>query len=287
MPLHLKSRLPSSTFDLLVWDFNLQTIKKTRKFVSGWYVLKAPSGSGFPVDEFSSQLGQVANRSQLRDIQIRITHFQKGDSLTFEEIGRDEDVFQCPKLIFEEDRCDIQCQEGVSIASMNKKTHFALRSLSSRDEVRYKGLLPRAKFKEKLAAAAQASSLDSTDIICSMSLLVFGVRSIADTLANELSRYHLFLQHPYPVPTHILYENPQYPSMIASSFPNGALLPSISVEAFEPEIEADPCAEELEHDAEDLMAVINSLPRHDYLKEADIDNRIQTTLLRQVDRGQG
>jgi SWI/SNF-related matrix-associated actin-dependent regulator of chromatin subfamily A3 len=219
----------------------------------------------------------------LRDIQIRITQLQNQNSITFEEAGRDEDIFQSPKLVFEKDCCDVQSQEGVSIASMNKKAHFVLRSLSSIGRVRYKGLIPRAKLKEKLDTAARSSGPKSSDLTCSMPLLVFGGRSIADSIAKELSRYCLFLQHPYPMPIPFLYENPQYPNIISSSFSNGALLPPISVETFQPGLEADLRGEERGHDAEDFMALMDNLPRHDYLKEAVIDNRIKTTLLWQVD----
>jgi hypothetical protein len=70
--------------------------------------------------------------------------------------------------------------------------------------------------------------------------------------------------------------------MVRSSFTNGAVLPPISAEASQGEIESNPRSEELGLPSDELAAVINDLPRHDYLREVDIDKRIKTNLLRQV-----
>jgi hypothetical protein len=169
---------------------------------------------------------------------------------------------------------------------MQTKIQHALQKLMSCSEerVRYEALVHQAEFKEKLDTAMQPLGVDKSKLPWSMSIQIFGVRSIADTVAKELSKYRLFLQHPCPVPFNAVYENPQYFSMVGSSFSNGAVLPPISVETTQREIESNAVSEELDHGLDELKAVMNNLPRHDYLREADVDERINTDLLRQVYR---
>jgi SWI/SNF-related matrix-associated actin-dependent regulator of chromatin subfamily A3 len=221
----------------------------------------------------------------LKEVEIKIITNQSKDSKTFEKIGRDEDIFAYLDLIFGQDRCDVQFQ-GINIATMQTKTQHALQHLMSysKERVRYKALVPQTELKEKLDAAIQPLGADKSKLPWSMNIQIFGVRSIADTVAKELSKYRLFLQHPCPVPFNAVYENPQYLSMAGSSFNNGAVLPPISVEATQSEIESDAVSEELDHVLDELKAVMNNLPRHDYLREADVDKRINTDLLRQVYR---
>lgn len=198
-------------------------------------------------------------------------------SITFDEIRRDNDVFASLELVIEEDRCDILVK-GISIATMNRKTHLALQSLSCAKMLKYTGMVPRLEFHQKLAAAAKPPGVSSPNLACTMATLIFGPRSVAETLAKDLSRYHLFLQHPYPMPTHVVYENPQYLGMVGSSFLNGAVLPPIPVEAFQRDTDR---SNELDQDEEvDLVAVIDNLPRYDYLRQVDVDGRIRTALKR-------
>ena len=209
-----------------------------------------------------------------------MTRLQRKASITFDDAEKGEEVFQCPKLVLGEDRCDVQSQEGVSVATMNKKAHLALRSLFLEYDIQYQGLLPKVKFKEKLDTATQPVGLNSSNSTISMSVLVFGSRSIADPLAKALSRHRLFLQHPSIALTHNLYENPQYPRTITSSFPNGTIIAPISVTAVQADTEVGPLSAAVDQDPEDLIAVINNLPRHDYLNEkAHIDSRVRATLL--------
>ncbi|PGH01880.1 hypothetical protein AJ80_08952 [Polytolypa hystricis UAMH7299] len=212
----------------------------------------------------------------LRDIQIRIDSVRDNRSIMFGEIGRDNDVFASLELDIQEDRCSVLAN-GISIATMNTKTHFALKSLSSAKILRWTGIATQSELRQKLVAAAKSLAVRSSRLTCMMSILIFGPRSTAETTARELSRYHSFLQHPYPMPSHVVYENPQYLSMVGSSFANGALLPPISVEAFQPDTNI---SDEFDQDEMvGLAAVIDNLPKHDYLREADVDRSIRTELL--------
>jgi len=111
-----------------------------------------------------------------------------------------------------------------------------------------------------------------------MAMLIFGPRFISETLARELSRYRLFLQHPYPMPTNTPYENPQYLSMVGSSLPNGALLPPLLAEA--PHRDTYQSARVDQDDEIDLATVIDNIYTPSDLKKVDIDKRIGATLTR-------
>jgi SWI/SNF-related matrix-associated actin-dependent regulator of chromatin subfamily A3 len=264
---------------LLAPDLRNQTLGRRMKYVSEWYVPEVSS----PFHDHC--LRQIINMTQLKEVEIKIITDQNKYSKAFEKTGRDEDIFAYLDLVFGQDRCDVQFQ-GLNIATTQTKTQHALQQLiyCSKERVRYKALVARAEFKEKLDAALQPLSVDKSKLRWSMNIQIFGVRSIADIVAKELSKYRLFLQHPYPMPFNAAYENPQYFSMVGSSFTNGAVLPPISVEATQREIESNAVSEELNHGLDDLRAVINNLPKHECLKEVDVDERINTDLLRQVYR---
>jgi hypothetical protein len=161
---------------------------------------------------------------------------------------------------------------------MNTKTHSALKSLQNSENLKYIGLIPRSELQQKLSAAAESLGVSSTKLPCLMGILIFGPRFVAETLAKDLSRYRLFLQHPDYLPDDARYDNPQYLKITGSSFANGAILPPISTEALQKDIKQ---SVKLEHDdILDLHTVMLNLPRPTHLREAKIDHNIRTTLLR-------
>lgn len=181
------------------------------------------------------------------------------------------------ELDIETDRCVILAR-GTPIATMNTKTHFALKSLQNKENLKYTGLIPRPEFLQKLSAAAEPLRSSSTKLSCQMGILIFGPRWVADTLAKDLSHYHLFLQHPDYRPDDAVYYNPQYLALPGSSFANGAILPPIVTDSLQ--IDRDQSVK-LRHDAlPDLETVMDNLPQPSHLNEAEIDHKIRTTLLR-------
>jgi SWI/SNF-related matrix-associated actin-dependent regulator of chromatin subfamily A3 len=161
---------------------------------------------------------------------------------------------------------------------MDRRTHFALKSLQNRKSLKYTGLIPRSELQQKLSAAAEPLGSTSTKLSCLMGILVFGPRWVADTLAKDLAKYRLFLQHPDYRPDDAPYYNPQYLGIPGSSFVNGAILPPISTEVLRTAKEQ---SVKLQHDDQpDLETVMDNLPRPSHLREAESDNKIRTTLLR-------
>ncbi|KAI0904683.1 hypothetical protein F4823DRAFT_633777 [Ustulina deusta] len=212
----------------------------------------------------------------LKDIIIQFNHGQSMRSIAFDEVGRGNEVFASLDLQISKDRCDILAK-GNLIATMNSQTHFALTSLSSAAPLKYTGILLQEQFRKTSATTTKASPATSSKLTCAISLLICGPQSIGDSLAKELSRYHLFLQHPISSPANIVYNNPQYLTMVRFSSVNGAMLPPILSEDFQ--LENDP-AVELEHnESMDLLDIVDHLPTQLQLREADIDRRIKTPLL--------
>ncbi|KAE8360896.1 SNF2 family N-terminal domain-containing protein [Aspergillus caelatus] len=210
----------------------------------------------------------------LRDIQIRIEHIRDNRPIPPDEIAK-EDVFASLELNIQKDRCDILVN-GVRIATMNKKTHIVLKALTFVGSVTWTGQVPRSELCQKLAAAAKSSAIGPSKITCGMSILIFGPPSVAETLAKELGRYRLFLQHPQPMPMHAVYKNPQYLSIVAPSFNNGAILPPILTECSQLNTNT---SDDLDQDKMiNVHTVMDDLPNPDYLEEADIHGSIRTDL---------
>ncbi|KAH8586237.1 SNF2 family N-terminal domain-containing protein [Bisporella sp. PMI_857] len=226
-----------------------------------------------------SQKDEEICLGMLGEVKIKINSNQNEGSKVLEQIeGDQQDTFAYLDMVFVQDRCDIQFK-GTNFATMNTMTHRALTYLPSKEKVRYKALVPRTEFKQKLYAITQSLSVDVSQLVWSMDIHMFGVRSTADTVAKGLSKYRLFLQHPSPMPFDIPYENPQYFGKVGSSFTNGFILPPISAGPSQGPAELHPSSEDLDHRIDEVMAVINDLPRQDYGREVDVDKRIRTDLM--------
>ncbi|KAK3377269.1 SNF2 family N-terminal domain-containing protein [Lasiosphaeria ovina] len=214
----------------------------------------------------------------LKDIQIRINHTVNRPAMTLNEVqGKDGTVFVSLDLVIGEDRCDILAS-GFPIAIMNKKMHLALKSLVS--QPLYRGMVPREEFQQKIAAAEISPGIASPNVSCTVAIILCGPRSIGESLAKDLSRFRLFLQHPNPKPLGLEYENSQYLRMFGSWLPNGAFLAPIPTESFDQDTDRRSNLDRELDDEMDLRAVMDNLPKPAYLREADIDGRVKATLLK-------
>ena len=120
-----------------------------------------------------------------------------------------------------------------------------------------------------------------------MSILVIGSPSIAQILARELSRYHLFLQHPNPKPEYLEYNNPQYLSGVGAPCLNRPILPPIlgiakqndtgGLDTMDNEAQG---YGDREYDDDGSRAALYKLPQQALRKEIGADSRIRTKLER-------
>jgi hypothetical protein len=218
---------------------------------------------------------------QLKEIQIQFNRIRTVASAAFDQIERGDEVFLCLNFVMNEDRCELQSKDGRSVAMMNKKTHLALTCLSSSAKsIEYKGLVSRKELNRRISTNSGPANSEPPSLCCRIHIYVFGTRVDAAVVGQELSRYRLFLQHPSPSLYDATYENPHYLNLPGNSLPNGILLPPISPTTLACETGYTDTTGSIGHEVTDMFSVINDLPKQGYLKKAQTDKRIQTTLLR-------
>ncbi|PLB50322.1 hypothetical protein P170DRAFT_463556 [Aspergillus steynii IBT 23096] len=207
----------------------------------------------------------------LRDIQVRIDHIKDPQSLHFTDIPGEHE-FASLDLSIQDDRCDI-LSLGTSIATMNRKTHHALNSIRLPDPPIWTGVMPKSELQQRLIAAGTSPR---SKVTCKMSVLVIGAPSIAQTLARELAKYHLFLQHPDPKPANLGYDNPQYLSLVGAPCLDRPILPPI---LDIPNQRDGHNSEGLDGgESEDVRVVLDTFPQQTLRNEVEIDSRIRTRL---------
>ncbi|KAI9148085.1 DNA repair protein RAD5B [Paramyrothecium foliicola] len=236
-------------------------------------------GSNVAHSSFPSPTPEIETEicfGMLVNIVIQFDRLHLNPSLTFDESGHGDDTYVHLQLVMEEDRCDIQSKD-TSIASMNKRAHASLKALSA-TPLRFLGLFSRKKIDSEMAISSRTSSTGLSKRTGTMAILVFGPRSIADKVAQDLSRRHLFLQHPYPMCNELPYENPQYLDMVGSSFTNGSVLPPIPLDLSK--ASANQATDQAGDAIADLASVMENLPNYGYSPDAQIDGRIKTPLLK-------
>ncbi|KAI1410434.1 SNF2 family N-terminal domain-containing protein [Hypoxylon sp. FL1857] len=219
----------------------------------------------------------------LCDIQIQWTPVTSRQKLNTISTGDDEvsDI----KLQFSDGRGSLIDASGNDIAVLNNKTHLALSGLASKSQIHFSGII-RGDNQKSLATNSGKPPTRGPNARSFADFLVFGVRAIADDLAKELSRHRMFLQHPLPLPSNVPYENPQYLNIAGASFSNGSLLPAIDCsDELEKGSNVSYSQEDKELQITDPAHVLDCLPRRGYLKEANIDLRISTPLLRHQKEG--
>ncbi|KAK3389795.1 SNF2 family N-terminal domain-containing protein [Podospora didyma] len=209
------------------------------------------------------------------DIQIRIQRVHDRHPIPFDEIGIGNNLFSSLDIVIQDDRCDIQAR-GISVATMNQKTHLALKSISCAKYFKCIGTIPSSELRQKLNASELHPDTKSPEPICLIAIHVSGPRSIAEDLAKELCRFRLYLQHPIPMPPNVIYENPQYLGTVGSFLPSGALLPPIEMEVVSKgSTRPDDNAENA---VLDLRTLLENLPARGYSLAVDFDLSIREKL---------
>lgn len=217
----------------------------------------------------------------MKNVQIKFYQSQVKPRIPTEEyVARADKGLVTLALDFDLERCTVQTTDGVALARVNTKTALAMRSLALHQKVSFKGVASRAELDQKLAQTTLTRNPNPAQFTWPLNIHVFGDRSVADTVARELSKLRLFLQHPNPFTPGTVYENPQYLIVPGASLPNGTVLAPLAAELLRPETERAVSAEEFDDEEQNLTRLMNTLPRHDYLQEIDIDSSIKTVLLK-------
>ncbi|KAJ5338183.1 hypothetical protein N7452_004911 [Penicillium brevicompactum] len=207
-------------------------------------------------------------------------------SATSEQAERGDEALLCLNFVMNEDRCELESEDGRPIATMNKKTHLALNDLaSSVKSIEFKGVTSRRELYQRLSTSSEPFNSKSPKLCWGIQIYVFGARADVAVVGRELSRYRLFLQHPSPSVDDTTYENPHYLNLPGNSLPNGAILPPISSEILDRDTAHTEVAGSINHEVTDVFSAINDLPKQDFLKKVETDGRIQTTLLSHQSEG--
>ncbi|KAK3321503.1 SNF2 family N-terminal domain-containing protein [Cercophora scortea] len=214
----------------------------------------------------------------LKDIPIRIDRVFEQRSIDFNDM--DASPFLRLELSIKPSRCNLLFQD-VSVATMDKMTHLKLKAIPDLHTLRFTGSAPRSEMQEKLAEAEACTDHKLPAITSRINVHIYGARSLAETLAKDLSMKRLFLQHPNPQPTRFVYENPQYLSLGSlSGFegPSADLTPVEDIQELQVEASYQQIAEGDRDEVEDLRAVMDNLPCHSNLREVVIDERVVSSL---------
>ncbi|PWY84198.1 hypothetical protein BO83DRAFT_395201 [Aspergillus eucalypticola CBS 122712] len=226
----------------------------------------------------------------LKNIQIRIDCVEDRSSLCFDELSDEYEDFALLHLFIQDDRCDLLSKQGTCVATLNTKTHHALSFMRLPEPPTWLGVIPKFELHQrmKIVAESSPSARWSSKATCTMSILVIGSPSIAQILARELARYHLFLQHPNPKPEYLEYNNPQYLSGVGAQCLNRPTLPPILGNTKQNDTDGldvlgkagqghDSCDYD---DDDDARAILDDFPQQALRNEIDVDKRIRTKLER-------
>jgi hypothetical protein len=200
------------------------------------------------------------------------------EGLNFREIVTETQTFLTLQLLFSEENCVLQTKQKRTFGVLNNKVFRSLTKLSCFQALEYVALIGFNGWKERSFSTGKDSKISCI----SLDINISGPRSELDTIARELSRARLFLQSPHHSTTTLPYENPQYLHLLGvvqvQEFP-------VSSSSQEPNfptsvISAPEQVVVLNDEYPDFDKILEELPRHDYLKEAVVDIRVKTQLLR-------
>jgi hypothetical protein len=179
---------------------------------------------------------------------------------------------------FGKDHCVVRTNEGSTFGVLNNRTFRRLAKLPCFQDLEYTVLIASNNWKGRIFQAGK----DSKRRCISLDINISGPRCELDIIARELSSAGLFLQPPHHGTTILPYENPQYlhlpgliqvvelPVVSSSHNPSSGARGTL-----EDELPLAPNAE-----YPDFDKFLDELPRYNYLKEAIVDIRVMTHLLR-------
>lgn len=226
---------------------------------------------------------------QLCNISARIYPTKDFQDIVFQPTGTSESNLTPLETLIGEDNGIIKSNCGKRVAYLNNKTHMALRKVSSDNDVSYTALINAETLRSALKAADEAQNRrkrDATASIhpCSLDLLVFCAKHLADSVARTMAKYMLFLQHPHWYTYTHTYENPQYLDIPGTNFCAGSILPALSKEVMEAYASSERQQGERtgEGNHSDPSCLLDNLPIPEGIQAVEIDHRIKTELFMSV-----
>jgi SWI/SNF-related matrix-associated actin-dependent regulator of chromatin subfamily A3 len=220
---------------------------------------------------------------QLCDVKVQMDESFDIDALKMPAVASQDMDAEPPgflplQLLFKDEYCVLQTKEGCAFGILNKRVFRSLARLTCFPDLEYTDLIAWNAWQERIFPGGK----DSKRRCIGLDINISGPRCELDATARGLSRAQLFLQPPHYGTSNLPYQNPQYldlPGLVqVLELPifSNSQTPSAGAHTDSGDNKAL-----VENDGyPDFDKILEELPRHDYLKEAVVDIRVTTKLLR-------
>lgn len=162
----------------------------------------------------------------------------------------------------------LQASTETDIALLNTNVSDCFRALQNWDSVRYEGYLDVDAWRGQMQTWKHTGKAGITTI----DINIYGSRKVFEVVGNVFSTARLYFQHPHHCQGIVKYENPHFLSL--PNIPDTIL---DSHTAFVTPVRGIATQRQC-----DVFSVLENLHKHGYLREAVVDHRIKTELLRYV-----
>lgn len=184
--------------------------------------------------------------------------------------GSDQNYYQL-RVISRNNYFVLQSFTGIEIGALNIAISHCFQELSGTASVRYEVFVPYNALREAIQAWKQTGKRGTLPI----DINVYGSRDATGVVGRVFSRARLYFQHPYHYDGSAKYDNPHYLSFLNIANPAPTIIPSGNTSVYQTERSAK-C---------NISKVLENLDQQEYVRQADIDSRIQTPLLNHQKEG--
>ncbi len=162
----------------------------------------------------------------------------------------------------------LQSSKRTDIAVLNMNISRCFRDLESRPSVVYEGFVNMETWKDQIRTWNKTGKAG----IISIDINVYGSRHDLEAVGKVFSNTRFYFQHLHHWDGTVKYENPHY-----LSFPN---ISDARIDGFSASVASIRAASTLP--VCDMLSVFESLHQHEYLRQTEVDRRIETPLRRFV-----
>jgi hypothetical protein len=156
---------------------------------------------------------------------------------------------------------------GIEIGVLNTTISHCFQDLLGSAFIRYEAFVGPNVWGEAIQTWRQTGKRGRLPI----NVNVYGSRDAIEAVGKVFSRARLYFQHPYRCDDSIKYENPHYLSFSNIGIPESPTLTSWSTTSLHQTERYSKC---------NISEVLENLDQQEYVRQANIDSRVRTPLLR-------
>jgi SWI/SNF-related matrix-associated actin-dependent regulator of chromatin subfamily A3 len=216
--------------------------------------------------------GQVTNRLlhtfQICDVEAQLLdnpHIFDDANLVNDQ-GSSQNYYQL-RVISRNNYFVLQSFTEIEIGALNTTISHCFQELSGTASVRYEVFVNYNALREAIQAWKQTGKRGTLPL----DVNVYGSRDATGVVGKVFSGARLYFQHPYHYDDSAKYDNPHYLSFSNIANPESRIsLGNTSVYQTERSAKCD------------ISKVLENLDQQEYVRQADIDSRVQTPLLKFV-----